>query len=79
MRIQIRDLVNPVSAMEKIRIRDKHSGSAPLHPAMKKESKTAIKTTQFFAFPLLGLFLPTGIGSSRKNQCRYGSTTLLSS
>jgi hypothetical protein len=74
MRIQIRDLVNPGSAMEKIWIRDKHSGSAPLHPAMKKEKKT-----QFFAFPLLWLFLPTEIGSSRKNQCRYGSTTLLSS
>jgi hypothetical protein len=38
IRIQIRDLVNPGSAMEKIWIRDKHSGSAPLHPAMKKKN-----------------------------------------
>jgi hypothetical protein len=50
MRIRIRDLVNPGSGMEKIRIRDKHPGSATLHPATKKRKKNSNKNKTLYAF-----------------------------
>jgi hypothetical protein len=80
MRIQIRELVNPGSGIEKIRIRDKHSRSATLHPGMKKEKKNSNQNnTLLRLFFFVVIFCQLKSDPAEKNQCGSGSTTLHSS